>query len=104
MNICEIKSIDIYSMEWINRRNMDRYTSSRVIINESLDSERTIYLPFEYGFAESFTRKVSELISLEYRIPKCPFWVLFERYGIKTRHHINRRVKKKEAIDYCKSQ
>lgn len=54
INTMKIKTIDITAKEWFDKLNGNSYFSARVTINYGLKNEKTIYIPFEYGYGDSF--------------------------------------------------
>lgn len=49
-----IKTIDIQAKEWFDRANGNSYFSARVTLNYGLPDEKTICLPFQYGYGDHF--------------------------------------------------
>ena len=45
-----IKTIDIQTKEWFDKINGNSYFSSEITINYGLNTQKKLYVPFEYGY------------------------------------------------------
>ncbi len=50
----QIKILDIQGKEWFDKVNGNSYWSARVTINFGMDDEKTVYVPFQYGYGSTF--------------------------------------------------
>jgi len=49
-----IKTIDIQAKEWFDKTYGNSYFSAEITINYGLKSQKTFYVPFEYGYGSHF--------------------------------------------------
>lgn len=52
-----IKTIDINGLEWFDKINGNSYFSARVIIDYKLPTEKTVLVPFQYGYGDSYIQE-----------------------------------------------
>ena len=57
-----MKTIDIQAKEWFDRVNGNSYFSATVTVNYKLDDERTIYLPFQYGYGSHYVDQAARAL------------------------------------------
>lgn len=50
----KIKTIDITGKEWFDRVNGNSYFSAQATINFGMKTQKTIRVPFQYGYGESY--------------------------------------------------
>lgn len=50
----EIKTIDIQGKTWFDKVNGNSYFSAQITINFALEGEQTYYVPFQYGYGDSY--------------------------------------------------
>lgn len=50
----KIKTIDVTALEWFDRINGNSYFSARVTLNYGMKTEKTVYLPFQYGYGDHY--------------------------------------------------
>jgi hypothetical protein len=61
-----IKTIDIQAKEWFDKVNGNSYFSANVTINYGMKSQKTIFLPFQYGYGSHCeTMAGKELLKLK---------------------------------------
>jgi hypothetical protein len=46
----QIKTIDLQAKEWFDKLNGNSYFSAIITLNFGLDNEKTINVPFQYGY------------------------------------------------------
>ena len=49
-----IKTLDINAKEWFDRINGNSYFSGQIIVNYGLTDEKRFFMPFQYGYGDSF--------------------------------------------------
>jgi hypothetical protein len=54
MTTSAVKTIDLKAKEWFDRVNGNSYFSAQATINFGMADERTIYIPFQYGYGEHY--------------------------------------------------
>lgn len=60
-----LKTIDVQSREWWDKINGNTYFASRITLNFGMKDERTIVLPFQYGYGSQDEQETSaELIKI----------------------------------------
>lgn len=98
----KVKTIDIQAKEWRDRVNGNSYFSAHVTLNYGMKGEKTIYLPFQYGYGNhAETIAQLELIKLGY-LPnsKNALWHYCEENGIILRYTKQTGCLKRDVIAY----
>jgi hypothetical protein len=49
-----MKTLDIQAKEWFDRANGNSYFSAQITIDFGYKSQKTIYIPFEYGYGDHY--------------------------------------------------
>jgi len=49
-----IQTIDINAYEWFDKVNGNSYFASVIVLNYGLKTEKTVKLPFQYGYGDSY--------------------------------------------------
>ena len=49
-----MKTLDVHAKEWFDKLNGNSYFAATVIIDIGLDSEKTIKIPFDYGYGDFY--------------------------------------------------
>jgi len=49
-----IKTIDITGLQWFDKVNGNSYFAARVLINAGYESERTVKVPYQYGYGDTY--------------------------------------------------
>ena len=80
----DIKSIDIDGREWRDKTYGNSYFSARVVVNYGLPMEKVFYVPFQYGYGDSYIDASLGIIGDAYGIPRrnLATWFLRDEYGI----------------------
>lgn len=50
----KIKTIDIQAKEWFDKTYGNSYFSANVTLNYGMKTEKSIYLPFQYGYGSHY--------------------------------------------------
>lgn len=50
----KIKTIDIQAKEWFDKVNGNSYFSANITINYGMKTQKTIFLPFQYGYGSHY--------------------------------------------------
>lgn len=58
----KLRTIDIQAKEWFDKVNGNSYWSARVTLNFGLPSEKTIVLPFQYGYGDFYRQEVTQTL------------------------------------------
>lgn len=66
MSKARVKTIDLSTIEWHDKRYGNTYFASRVTVNFGLKSERTFYVPFQYGYGSHSEYVAARVIAAEY--------------------------------------
>lgn len=79
-----ISTVDIQAKEWFDKVNGNSYFSAQVTINFGMDSERTIYVPFQYGYGSAYQTKSIEQLQKDSILPNegTISWSYFDDQGI----------------------
>jgi len=54
MKLSQLKTIDINAKQWRDKINGNSYFSSDVILNYGMNNQKTIKLPFQYGYGDHY--------------------------------------------------
>ena len=88
MKLSQLKTIDINAKEWHDKINGNSYFSSDVILNYGMQNEKTIKLPFQYGYGDQYI--YSSLEKVKNLFPKSKWYKekYFHKYEIKKEYKI----------------
>lgn len=50
----QVKTIDLKAKEWFDRINGNSYFSAQATINFGMPDEKTVYIPFQYGYGDQY--------------------------------------------------
>lgn len=50
----KIKTIDVQAKEWFDRTYANSYFSARITLNYGMSDEKTVCLPFQYGYGDHY--------------------------------------------------
>ena len=50
----DIKTIDLKAKQWFDKVNGNSYFSAQATINFGMSDEKTVYMPFQYGYGDSY--------------------------------------------------
>lgn len=99
MKLQDIKTIDIQGKKWFDRVNGNSYFSARVTINFGLENEKTVFVPFQYGYGDSYKHTSIEALREEGLLPdNTPSWECFEKHCIILRSSLRDKCLKREVI------
>jgi len=59
------KTIDIQGKEWFDKTYGNSYFSAVVTLDYLLPTQKTIVLPFQYGYGDSYTQAAAEALGLK---------------------------------------
>ncbi len=60
MKVKDLKTIDLIAKEWFDKLNGNSYFSAILILNYGLKNEKTLNLPFQYGYGSQYESAGSE--------------------------------------------
>ena len=101
----KIKTIDINAKEWFDKINGNSYFSAIITINYALKSEKTITLPFQYGYGDHYIHMASEVLLKQGYIKVknfTPLWNYCRENNIILRTSKQEKCLKREVINYTK--
>jgi len=58
-----IKTIDINAKEWFNKANGNSYFSATVTLNFAMDDEKSINIPIQYSYGDSFVYEAKKVLT-----------------------------------------
>lgn len=64
----KIKTIDIQAREWFDKLNGNSYFSAVVTINYGTKTEKTIKVPFQYGYGSHYEHVALEAIKKQFNL------------------------------------
>jgi hypothetical protein len=66
----KVKTIDIQAREWFDKVNGNSYFSATVTVNYGMKSEKTIDVPFQYGYGDHYKHQCMKALADGGFIPK----------------------------------
>ena len=102
MKLSQLKTIDINAKEWQDKINGNSYFSSTVILNYGMNSQKTIIVPFQYGYGDHYLyqslREIQKLFpkSKWYRENLLGKYQIQDEYKIIIRNSIKTNCLKRE--------
>ena len=101
MKLKDLKTIDINAKEWFDSVNGNSYFSSKVTLNYGLHNEKSIKLPFQYGYEDAYIDQ--SLYQVGMLFPRSYWYDKFlqkrditSRYKIKIHNSIIKNCKKSQ--------
>jgi predicted RNA binding protein with dsRBD fold (UPF0201 family) len=58
----KVKTIDVTALEWFDKINGNSYFAAVIIVNYSMKSEKTFFLPFQYGYEDHYKTMAFKLL------------------------------------------
>jgi len=52
--ITHVKTIDLKAKEWFDKVNGNSYFSAQATINFGMEDEKTVFIPFQYGYGDHY--------------------------------------------------
>ena len=87
MKLKDLKTIDINAKEWVDYANANSYFSSKVTLNYGLHNEKSIKLPFQYGYEDAYIDQ--SLYQVGMLFPRSYWYDKFlQKYDITNRYKI----------------
>lgn len=90
-----IKTIDITAKEWFDKTAGNSYFSARVTINFGMPDQRTLFLPFQYGYGEQYIHASAKELQKQGLIADKDEALVFWRYA--EEHEVIMRTTKYSA-------
>lgn len=92
-----MKTLDIHGKEWFDKVNGNSYFAAQATIDFGLPTQKTVYVPFQYGYDRSFEYEAMRQLQMD-GILKDETIYSPSRYcadhGIKLRSHIDTKCLK----------
>jgi hypothetical protein len=57
-----IKTIDVNAKEWFDKVNGNSYFSGRITLNYGMKNEKTLLMPFQYGYGDQYEWETSSTL------------------------------------------
>lgn len=95
----KVKTIDIDCKEWFDRINGNSYFAGTVTINFGMEDEKTINIPFKYGYGSHYIHTAIKAVKDAGYITANSLHELTEQ-GIIVRYGITPNCKKRELLNY----
>jgi len=65
MKTRDIKTIDVNAKEWFDKVNANSYFSAEITVNLGMKNEKTLTLPFSYGYGDSYRSDAFKAVKRE---------------------------------------
>ena len=95
----QIKTIDIQAKEWFDKINGNSYFAALVTVNFGMSDEKTIKVPFQYGYGDHYRTRSIEQLQTDGILPNLPtyeFREWFKNNNIIVRYSKKENCKKSE--------
>ena len=66
----KIKTIDLKAKEWFDKINANSYFSAQVTVNFGMPNEKTIYIPFQYGYGDHYHTRAAHQLQIDGILPE----------------------------------
>lgn len=67
--IQKVKTIDLKAKEWFDKANGNSYFSAQATVNFGMADEKTIYIPFQYGYEKHYHTKAANQLQTDGILP-----------------------------------
>lgn len=97
-----MKTLDIHAKEWFDKVNGNSYFSAQVTIDLGLKGEKTIYVPFQYGYGSSYQTKSIEQLQKDGVLPNdgTISWSYFDDNNIILRSSLREGCLKRDVVSW----
>jgi len=97
-----VKTVDINALEWFDRINGNSYFSAKVTVNFGLDTEKSLNLPFQYGYGDHYKDMVLNELKDKFKLNSeiDRIWLLKD-YDVIVRSNKFENCKKRELKEFC---
>ena len=98
-----IKTIDLQAKEWFDKANGNSYFSAQITLNFGEETQKTINIPFQYGYGSYFEQAALNQLQCENLIPTnliSNLWYYCENHNIPYRKHIKTNCLKSEVKNF----
>lgn len=96
-----INTIDIQAKEWFDRINGNSYFSGQVTLDYGQETEKTFYMPFQYGYGDQYLHQAWKVIQENGYVPDPkPFQLMTgyaREHNIPLRYSIQDKCKKRDV-------
>ena len=86
----KIKTVDINAREWFDKRNGNSYFSCNVTINYGMKTEKSFYMPMQYGYDDHYRDMAFKELQRRNYIPaqksNISYWRYFQENKIIARY------------------
>lgn len=98
----KIKTVEVYAKQWFDKANGNSYFSAHVIVDRGTDTEKTLLVPFEYGYGSQYEYSAFQAIKNEYSVglDETVPWKFYSNNGIFYVHVLTENCKKRDVIAY----
>lgn len=101
-----MKTIDITAKEWFDKVNGNSYFSAVITIDFAMNTEKTFYLPFQYGYGNSYEQEAKSILT-EFNLISTGYGQSLYSYckenNIILRSNKLSKCKKREVIEHGKN-
>ncbi len=102
--MAKIKTIDIQAKEWFDKVNGNSYFSAQVTIDYGMKTEKTIYLPYQYGYGSHYQDMAQKALIEKGFIKDAEnreaIWNYCRRRNIILRYSKHENCKKRDVIAF----
>ena len=90
----QVKTIDLTAKEWWDKVNGNSYFSAQATINFGMPDEKTVYIPFQYGYGDHYHTVAAHQLQTDGILPNDETIYSFTRWC--REHNIALRYSKHE--------
>lgn len=96
----KLKTIDIQAREWFDKINGNSYFSGVITLNYGQKDERTIKMPFQYGYGSQYEQEARNILTSEGLIDKGIYLYELRDKGVIIRQNIQRGCLKRDVVAF----
>lgn len=100
----KIKTIDVQAKEWFDKINGNSYFSAVITLNFGMEDQKTIGVPFQYGYGDTYRQEAFEqLVKDGYIFPtdkQHTLWQYCQDNNIILRHSKKEKCLKREVVAF----
>lgn len=98
----KIETIDIQGKEWFDKVNGNSYFSARVTLDFGKPTEKTVLVPFQYGYGSHYQHKAIEQLQKAGYLPNegTLSWSYFDDNNIILRSNLKENCPKRDVLSW----
>lgn len=95
-----LKTIDVNAFEWFDKVNGNSYFAGKVTINFGLPNEKSLNLPFQYGYGDHYKDMAVKALQENFKLTVDRIWDLRDN-GVILRTNKVENCKKRDLKEFA---